>query len=209
MIRKREDDDDNDNDDNSDHNQYNSDDNDNSEFVKIGNKYDGDGVSNNDKNDRKRSKIRGRNKIKVEVKKVSIEEAAGSMSVSVDPYTYSLLRYSSAKSYKRACESSCPLGPRSFQNSPKLEWERRKKNYSTENRIRHFESSTNSICNNENNYEKNNQNNSKNNKSLSDNSGMRGTRSVRVGYISYDCRSHPMGRLTKALLTTHNESKVR
>jgi tetratricopeptide (TPR) repeat protein len=34
------------------------------------------------------------------------------------------------------------------------------------------------------------------------------SRSLRVGYLSYDIRNHPMGRLVQTLITSHNISKV-
>ena len=152
-------------------------------------------------NDRDRSKRRGKDRIKRKVKKASIEEAASSMSVSVDPYTFSLLRYASAKSDKKTCENSCPIGPKSFQNSPKLTGKRTKSFSNIKNKDNQSGVSTISVTNSM------NENSSNNKSGIRDSMGPRSM--VRVGYISYDCRSHPMGRLTKALLTTHNESKVR
>ena len=220
MIRNREEEDDDDNydqnDDDSDDDDNNGNgtsDNDNDESEKqiLSNKIENiDTASDNStlkyitKNDRMRSKRKGGNKMNRKSKKASTEESASSMSVSVDPYTFSLLRYASAKSDRKTCEHSCPIGPRSFQNSPKL----REKGMG---KVRHFSSDENQ--NNHSGHSTISMDYNVNEISVNNTSGIKHSMGpssvVRVGYISYDCRSHPMGRLTKALLTTHSHSKVR
>ena len=110
----------------------------------------------------------------------------GPHSVATDPYTYGLLRYASAESTRVGCERACPSTVSLLSGT-----ESRLAVTGDSDGIEIEDSRVNSSIAVAHRIQE---------------SVIQGP--LRVGYISFDFRNHPIGRLVKTLLTGHNASKV-
>ena len=124
--------------------------------------------------------------------------STGVENVPTDPYTFSLLRYASAESDRVACMRSCPKGNNHHIRSQAAA-DSGVEGETADGRAGDGQGLHDSVGGRF--------HAGGDVKNIPQSAKAKNV-PLRVGYLSYDCRAHPMGRLTKTLLTTHNASKV-
>lgn len=130
-----------------------------------------------------------------------------------EPHTFSLLRYFSTNSDRIVCQRSCPPGIVHFipveVNQSLVNDEDLSKNSGINRALEDVDKENSSKKEEENVLDRSQLEIHRGQKFEEMNvDGRFSSRSLRVGYLSYDMRSHPMGRLVQTLVTSHNSSKV-